>query len=59
MNFISEGKSIEELTSLQKMALRKFYLRPFVVVRFLSTVKSFHDLKIYFTGFRVLVKSRL
>jgi len=59
MPFIAEGRSIEELASLQKMALRKFYLRPSVVVRFLLTVKSFHDLKKYFIGFRVLVKSRL
>jgi len=59
MPFVAEGRSIEELASLQKMALRKFYLRPSVVVRFLSTVKSFHDLKKYFIGFRVLVKSRL
>ena len=59
MPFVAEGRSIEELAGLQKMALRKFYLRPYVVVRFLSTVKSFYDLKKYFIGFRVLIKSRL
>jgi len=59
MPFVAKGRSIEELASLQKMALRKFYLRPSVVVRFLLTIKSFHDLKKYFIGFLVLVKSRL
>jgi len=59
VNIISEEKLIEELANLKKMALRKFYLRPSVEVRFLSTVKSFHNLKKYFIGFRVLVKSRL
>jgi len=59
MPFIAEGRSIEELAGLQKMALRKFYLRLSVMVRFLLTVKSFHDFKKYFIGFRVLIKSRL
>ena len=59
MPFVAEGRSIDELASLQKIALRKFYLRLSVIVRFLLTVKSFNDFKKYFIGFRVLIKSRL
>lgn len=59
MPFVAEGRSIEELSALQKKALRKFYLRPIVVLRFLSSVTSFHDLKKYITGLMVLIKSRL
>ncbi|MDJ0811052.1 MAG: radical SAM protein [Desulfobacterales bacterium] len=57
--FVPEGRSIEELASLQKKALRAFYLRPAIVVKFLRTVRSPHDLLKYFRGFIVLVKSAI
>ncbi len=57
--FIPEGRTVAELIDLQKQALRKFYLRPVVFMRFLSTIRSFLDFKKYFHGFVILVKSKL
>ncbi len=57
--FVSQGRTLEELINLQKMALRKFYLRPTVFLRFLSSIRSFTGFKKYFMGFYVLVKSKL
>jgi len=57
--FIPEGRTIEELRQLQKQALRQFYIRPSVFIRFLKTIQSFHDLKKFFMGFWVLIKSKL
>ncbi len=56
--FVSEGRTIKELVGLQKQALRRFYLRPVVFLRFFATIHSFHDLKKYAMGFWILVKSR-
>jgi anaerobic magnesium-protoporphyrin IX monomethyl ester cyclase len=55
--FVAQGRTIEELNTLQKKALRDFYIRPAVIIRFLQSVKSFHDIKKYFAGFVTLVKS--
>lgn len=57
--FIPEGRTIEELRELQKHALRQFYIRPSVFIRFIKTIQSFYDLKKFFMGFWVLVKSKL
>ncbi len=57
--FIPEGRTAYELIDLQKQALREFYLRPGVALRFLKTIRSFYDFKKYFMGFMVLVKSKL
>lgn len=55
--FVAEGRSIEELSRLQKKALRDFYIRPAVMIRFLKSIKTFHDIKKYLAGFTTLVKS--
>jgi hypothetical protein len=57
--FIPEGRTIKELADLQKRALRAFYLRPYVVWKFLKTVRSIHDMAKYFSGAKTLVKSAL
>ena len=57
--FVADGRSITELIRLQKQALRKFYIRPSVIIRFLKNINSFYDLQKYLTGFYVLVKSKL
>ena len=57
--FVADGRSIKELIGLQKQALRKFYIRPRVILRFLKNINSFYDLQKYLTGFYVLVKSKL
>ncbi|MBF0413800.1 MAG: radical SAM protein, partial [Desulfamplus sp.] len=56
--YVSQGRTVEELVKLQKMALRQFYLRPSVVLRFILNIKSLNDLMKYFQGFIVLVKSK-
>ncbi|MCG2777171.1 MAG: B12-binding domain-containing radical SAM protein [Desulfobacterales bacterium] len=57
--YIPEGRTMEELTQIQKQALRNFYIRPRVIFRFIRTIRSFYEIKKYFLGFWVLVKSRL
>ncbi|MBU0945607.1 MAG: B12-binding domain-containing radical SAM protein [Proteobacteria bacterium] len=57
--YISEGRTIEELRNLQKMAMRKFYLRPAVIWRFIKSVRSVDDMRKYIQGGMVLLKSKL
>jgi anaerobic magnesium-protoporphyrin IX monomethyl ester cyclase len=56
--YIAEGRSIEELRSIQKLAMRKFYLRPTVALRFIKAIRSWQEIKKLIDGFFVLVKSR-
>ena len=55
--FVPEGRSVEELTVLQKQAMRAFYLRPRVFLRALRDLRSPGDLAKYAAGFFVLVKT--
>ncbi len=57
--FVAEGRTLEELLSLQKKALRRFYLRPQMFFRFLISIRGTADFKKYATGFYVLIKSKL
>ncbi len=57
--FVSAGRTVEELSGLQKQALREFYIRPRVVLRFLRTISSIYDVQKYLAGFWVLIKSRI
>jgi radical SAM superfamily enzyme YgiQ (UPF0313 family) len=56
--FIPDGRTAEELQSLQKRALREFYLRPVVALQFLKHIQSWKDFQKYFAGVMVLLKSR-
>ncbi len=53
--YITDGRTEQELKALQKEALRRYYLRPKVLIRFLSTVTSPSDLIKYARGLIVLV----
>lgn len=55
--FVANGRTIEELSFLQKYALRSFYMRPVVVSRFIRTIGSVNDIRKYIQGFIVLLKS--
>jgi len=55
--FVPVGRSVEELTALQKQAMRSFYLRPRVFFRALRNLRSFSDLAKYASGFFVLIKT--
>lgn len=57
--FVAQGRTLEELSALQKQALREFYIRPKVMFRFLRSISSFYDIQKYFHGFWVLVKGRI
>ena len=56
--FIAEGRRVEELLALQKTALRQFYMRPRVFLRFLLSVRSPSDFMKYALGLWVLVKTK-
>ena len=56
--FVAHGRTLEELSALQKQALREFYMRPVVVLRFLRSISSVYDIQKYMAGFWVLMKSR-
>ena len=57
--YVADGRSMQELVKLQKQALRQFYIRPTVILRFLKNMKSIYDLEKYLNGFYVLAKSKL
>lgn len=57
--YVTKGRTIEELSYLQKYALRNFYLRPRVFIRFVKTIGSLSDIKKYIQGFIVLLKSKI
>jgi anaerobic magnesium-protoporphyrin IX monomethyl ester cyclase len=55
--FVVQGRTPEELSALQKKALRDFFFRPAVIYRFIKSIKSLDDIKKYLSGFATLVKS--
>jgi radical SAM superfamily enzyme YgiQ (UPF0313 family) len=55
--FVPEGRTEEELKSLQKKAMRMYYLRPKVLVKFIKSISSISDIMKYVNGFIVLVKT--
>lgn len=57
--FVAEGRTLEELIDLQKMALRKFYIRPSVFLRFFVSIRSVNDVKKYILGLAILIKSKM
>lgn len=54
--YITEGRTIEELKDLQKYALKSFYLRPVVFLKFIKRIDSFKMFKKYFIGLLILLK---
>ncbi len=52
-----EGRTEEELKSLQKKAMRMYYLRPKVLVKSIKSIFSISDIMKYVNGFIVLVKT--
>ena len=57
--FVPKDRTSEELKSLQRKAVRDFYLRPVVFLRFLKNLNSFSKLVSYSKGFFVLLKTKL
>ncbi len=57
--YVPEGRSVEELVSLQKYAMRSFYFRPKVFWRFIRRVRSVNTFKKYIMGLWVLIKSKV
>lgn len=58
MPFVPEGRTVRELQLLQRMAMRKFYLRPIVFYRFITSIRSVHSFTKFARGVWVLIKSR-
>ncbi len=48
--FVPEGREPAELASLQKKAMKEFYLRPRQIINLLKNVTSFQDIKMYYYG---------
>jgi radical SAM superfamily enzyme YgiQ (UPF0313 family) len=55
--FVPEGRTEEELKSLQKKAMRMYFLRPKVLVKSIKSISSISDIMKYINGFIVLVKT--
>lgn len=54
--YITKGRTLKELKHLQKYAMKSFYLRPRVFIRFLSSINSWQAFKKYWIGFLILIK---
>ena len=54
--YITKGRTLEELKSMQKYALKKFYLRPSMFIKFFKRIDSFATLKKYIIGLLILLK---
>ncbi len=57
--YVPEGRTVEELKTLQKQAYRAVYLRPRVFLRFIKSIDSINKVKEYAVGFLVLLKTAL
>jgi len=57
--FIPENRTAQELKKLQKQAVVSFYLRPKTFFKFLRQINSFRALRAYWSGFLVLVKTKI
>jgi len=57
--YIPANRSQNELKYLQKLAMRKFYFRPKIMLRLLFNIRSMPMLKEYINGGLALVKSKL
>jgi anaerobic magnesium-protoporphyrin IX monomethyl ester cyclase len=57
--YVPKGRSAEEMKSLQKRAYRAVYLRPKVFLRFLRRMNSLDQMRVFATGFWVLLKTLL
>jgi radical SAM superfamily enzyme YgiQ (UPF0313 family) len=55
--YVPEGRTEEEIRGLQKKAIRLFYMRPKVFLRFMMSISSPSDILKYLNGFLVLLKS--
>lgn len=55
--YIPPGRTGEEIKALQKKAMRMYYMRPKVFLRFIKSISSLSDMRKYVTGFIVLLKS--
>lgn len=55
--FTPNGLSSEYLIRKQREAHRKFYLRPSKIFDFILQIRSLNDIKRYWTGFKIVVRS--
>jgi radical SAM superfamily enzyme YgiQ (UPF0313 family) len=53
--FVPKGLTKKKLTFYSNLAFRKFYFRPRIIFQYLTRLRSFHHLKIYFQAFMGLI----
>ena len=56
--YVPKERTSEELKSLQRRAVREFYLRPDAFIRFAKSINSFSKLVSYTKGFFILVLTK-
>ena len=55
--YVPKGRTAEELEDLQRRAMKEFYLRPGIIFRMLTRIRSVHQVKDYFLGAKILLSS--
>jgi radical SAM superfamily enzyme YgiQ (UPF0313 family) len=55
--YVPSGRSEADIKAMQKRAMRMFYLRPKIFLRFIRSISSPSDFAKYFSGFWVLFKT--
>ncbi len=56
--YVPDGRTEEEIKALQKRALRMYYLRPRVLLRFLESISSISDILKYLKGLVILISTK-
>lgn len=57
LSYIPEGRTSEEIKALQKMAFKKFYMRPRKILEFVFKIRKISELSAYYRGFKSLIFS--
>jgi radical SAM superfamily enzyme YgiQ (UPF0313 family) len=56
--YVAEGRTAEELEEIQRRAMREFYLRPKVLFKLLSSIRSIQQVRDYLLSAKVLLSKK-
>lgn len=57
LSYVPEGRTSEEIKDLQRMAFKKFYMRPKKILNLIFKTRSISELSAYYRGFKSLIFS--
>ena len=57
--YVPETMKKEELISIQRYAIRSFYLRPIMIIKHLKKIRSFNDIKKYFNVLLAIIQATM